>query len=80
MRDGAELVFVEVRYRASARFGDGASTVTRSKQLKLTRAAREFLVRCRIPPDQVCRFDVISVSKQNYHPRFNWIANAFTTD
>ena len=39
MRDGDTLVFVEVRYRASADYGGGAESVDRAKRRKLVRAA-----------------------------------------
>ena len=39
MRDGAVLVFVEVRYRRSSRFGGAVDTITSIKQRRLRRAA-----------------------------------------
>jgi len=39
MRDGETLVFVEVRHRASHRFGTPAETITTTKQRRLTQAA-----------------------------------------
>jgi putative endonuclease len=38
VRDGQTLVFVEVRYRASQRFGGAAASVTRAKQKRLMKA------------------------------------------
>jgi Predicted endonuclease distantly related to archaeal Holliday junction resolvase len=35
MRDGAVIVFVEVRYRRSASYGDAAASVTPQKQQRL---------------------------------------------
>jgi len=77
MRDGAELVFVEVRFRASDAFGDGAATVDRRKQNRVIRAALHYIARndCR----ERCRFDVVSVSRPNYRLQFNWIRNAFSS-
>ncbi len=40
MRDGAVIVFVEVRYRRSASYGDAAASVTPQKQQRLLKAAR----------------------------------------
>ncbi|MFX5046165.1 YraN family protein, partial [Acinetobacter baumannii] len=40
MRDGSVTVFVEVRYRRSANYGDAASSVTPQKQQRLLKAAR----------------------------------------
>ena len=57
---GALLVFVEVRTRATAAFGGPAATVTRAKQRKVIAAARDFLARWR-GPERGVRFDVVSV-------------------
>ena len=64
VREGAELVFVEVRRRASARFGGAAASVSAGKQRRLLRAAQWWLPTLvrrhfagRIPP---CRLDVIT--------------------
>jgi putative endonuclease len=59
-RDGATLVFVEVKARAGRRFGDAAEAVTPLKQLRLARLAGEYLVRHRLP-ECACRFDVVSI-------------------
>jgi putative endonuclease len=57
-RDGT-LVFVEVRRRASHRFGGAAASVGAMKQRRIVFAARHYLLRLREPPP--CRFDVISI-------------------
>ncbi len=59
MRDGAALVFVEVRRRADLRHGGAAASVTPAKQARLVLAAQVFLQRYRTPP--ACRFDVIAI-------------------
>ncbi len=43
VREGAVLVFVEVRQRTSARFGGASASVTPDKQRRILRAARWFL-------------------------------------
>lgn len=59
MRDGACLVFVEVRRRQSRGFGGAAASITPAKQRRLVHAAETFLLRYpRVPP---CRFDVIAI-------------------
>jgi putative endonuclease len=80
MRDGEVLVFVEVRFRRDDRFGGGVESVTRAKRRRLLAAARHYLGQlrqARLPP---CRFDVVSVSRPNYRPHFEWIRDAFTED
>jgi putative endonuclease len=72
MREGNTLVFVEVRYRASTRFGTPAETVDIRKQRKLAAAASHYLQRN--PTELPCRFDVIALSGTN---RIDWIRDAF---
>jgi putative endonuclease len=55
-RDGATLVFVEVRMRSSEAFGGARASVTSAKQRRILHAARSYLVRER---DQPCRCDVV---------------------
>lgn len=69
-RDGT-LVFVEVRKRASARYGGAAASVGAGKQRRIVFAARHYLMRLPAPPP--CRFDVISME----NGRVQWIPAAF---
>jgi len=55
--DGATLVFVEVRRRASSKFGDAATSITAAKQGKLTATAQLYLATLKSAPP--CRFDAI---------------------
>jgi putative endonuclease len=58
-RDGDEMVFVEVRARASSAFGGAAASVGGGKRRRLVRAARLWLqARGWEGP---CRFDVVAV-------------------
>lgn len=58
-RDGEEIVFVEVRARASAAFGGAAASVGGAKRRKLVRAAQVWLqARGWTGP---CRFDVVAL-------------------
>jgi putative endonuclease len=66
-----ELVFVEVRQRASRAFGGAAASVTGTKQRRLVLAAQHYLARlARVP---ACRFDVVAIDGG----RLEWIENAF---
>jgi putative endonuclease len=58
-RDGATLVFVEVRMRSSAHFGGGAESIGPRKQARIVAAARQYLARLRHEPP--CRFDVVTL-------------------
>jgi len=75
MLDSDTLVFVEVRYRQSSRFGTAAETVGARKQASLSAAASHYLAhrRTQLP----CRFDVIGIDGNQ---RIEWIQNAFFLD
>jgi putative endonuclease len=80
MDEGEILVFVEVRYRRSAGYGDGAASVDARKRARLTRAASAFLAATPALARRPCRFDVVSISGDPATPQFDWIRNAFTVD
>ncbi len=80
MRDRDTLVFVEVRYRRSRRFGGGAESVDRRKQGKLSATAAHYLQTHPGAARRPCRFDVIALTgADNGHPHVDWISNAFQT-
>lgn len=58
--DGPVLAFVEVKTRTSAEAGSPEEAVTRSKQKRVGRAAKEYLRRLRQKP-VTYRFDIVSV-------------------
>ena len=77
MLDNIVLVFVEVRYRNSDRFGTGADSITRAKRQRIINTAKHFLQR-RKSLDELCRFDVISASRDSANGmKLNWIKHAF---
>lgn len=80
MRDGAAVVFVEVRYRGSALFGDGAESVDAGKQRRLIHAAQMFLVRHPQWSNAPCRFDVVQAQGDPAAPKLQWIRDAFRAD
>ena len=71
MREGATLVFVEVRRRASGGHGGAAGSIGWTKQRRIVFAARHFLLRLGAPPP--CRFDVVTVEDG----RIAWLRAAF---
>ncbi|PXW47697.1 putative endonuclease [Klebsiella oxytoca] len=74
MRDANVTVFVEVRYRRSANYGDAAASVTPQKQQKLLKAARLWLSRHNGSFETVdCRFDVVAFTGND----IQWLKNAF---
>ena len=64
-RDGAYLVFVEVKYRADGHAGYGFESVDAKKQRRIARAASWYLYERQIREDQPCRFDVVSFLGEN---------------
>lgn len=76
VRDGEELVFVEVRARRRRDYGTGAETVTARKQRRVVASARHF-IRERGLWDSPCRFDVVSVETAGGRARVSWLRDAF---
>lgn len=78
MQHGATLVFVEVRFRGNRAYGGALATITHSKQQKLLRAARYYLLRHPERQHCACRMDVVGVEPDaSGAPSFTWISNAF---
>jgi len=73
MQDDDTIIFVEVRMRASQYFGGASASITPSRQLKLTRAARHYLARH--DDDFPCCFDAILISGEREN-EIEWIQNA----
>ncbi len=76
MRDRDALVFVEVRYRRTPRFGSATETVDWRKQQRLIRTAWHYLAQhgSRNPP---CRFDIVGIGPVGGRLSFDWIKDAF---
>lgn len=74
MRDGATLVFVEVKMRANDSFGGAAASITAAKQSKLIRTARHYLSGLNTPPP--CRFDAVLLTGTGSQ-NVEWIQDAF---
>ena len=72
MQDSDSLVFVEVRYRSSSKFGDAIESVDANKRRKLVFAANHYLQNTSL--DQPSRFDVVALSPDQTP---QWICNAF---
>lgn len=77
MMDAQCVVFVEVRYRRSERFGGAALSIDAAKQRRLRRTADCYLRRYPKLSQQPCRFDVICASGLPTDPDLRWIRSAF---
>jgi putative endonuclease len=73
-RERDVLVFVEVRMRASLRFGGAAVSVTSLKQRRIARAAQHWLFGEYGERWPACRFDVVTVDGSG---TIEWIRDAF---
>lgn len=72
-REGAVLVFVEVKYRRDASCGLPQEAVTPLKQRRLRDTARFYLLAHGLSQETVCRFDVVAILGQ----QLEWISDAF---
>jgi putative endonuclease len=68
-RDGATLVFVEVRLRRNTDFGGAAASITAAKRSRLTAAAQAYLARLGHEPP--CRFDAVLLDRLD-SPEIAW--------
>ena len=75
MRDGQQLVFVEVRYRRSLAFGGPLASIDYRKQAKLIATASHYLLIKRQQSD--ARFDIVGITKGDC---IDWITNAIELD
>ncbi len=80
-RDGAVLVFVEVKTRKTEAFGRPDAAVNHAKRHYLSRAAVRYLKHLRQPP-HAFRFDVVEVigTADTPAPLIRHIENAFPLD
>lgn len=74
MRDGATLVFVEVRMRSGSSFGGAAASITPAKRARIVASARHYLTTLgTVPP---CRFDAVLLAG-NRAGEIEWLKGAF---
>ena len=74
--DGETLVFVEVRYRKSARFGGAAASIDTRKQQRLIHAAQVYLLKHPRQANRPCRFDCVLLDTLQ-SAQIDWIKDAF---
>jgi putative endonuclease len=72
-RDGAGLVFVEVRQRSRSDFGGAGASITAAKRRRIVLAARHYLLG---KADCDCRFDCVLIDGE----QLEWIRDAFAAD
>ena len=78
MRDGAVLVFVEVRSKSAVAHGTPLETIDYKKRRQIERCARQYLAHKKVSADICCRFDAVGVLfPTNGHPEINYVRDAF---
>ncbi len=78
VKDGNEIVFVEVKSRKSTKYGEPHEAITKFKQRNLIRTAQSYLKKHKLEEDD-WRIDVIGVMFDNEDkPEINHIKNAVT--
>ncbi|MCG6976763.1 MAG: YraN family protein [Acidiferrobacterales bacterium] len=77
MHERGTLVFVEVRYRRSTKFGLAAETVDARKQARLRATAEHYLLNIKGTSDQPCRFDVVTLGGNPVKGTVDWYPDAF---
>ena len=75
-RDGATLVFVEVKARDSRAFGEPGEAVTAMKRRRMTQLAMDYMMRHHLSACR-CRFDVVSIQFEAGAPVIDVFQNAF---
>ncbi len=77
-RDGADLVFVEVKTRSTLAFGEPAEAVTAAKAARIRRLAMRWLAERWDGPRLEIRFDIVSVVRlAPGGPAVDHVPNAF---
>lgn len=71
LRDGATVVFVEVRSRHRSAYGGAAESITAQKRARLQRAAAAYLAQS--GHRGACRFDAVLIDGE----RLTWLRGAF---
>jgi putative endonuclease len=75
-RDDDTMVFVEVKARASRRFGAPSEAVTWDKQQRIIALALDYTARHHVT--RACRFDVVSIQFDASGPVIEVFQNAFS--
>ena len=77
MMDKQQLVFIEVRYRKSKKYGSALESVTQQKQQRIIKTSQYFLLKNKQYRQSALRFDVIAFQKDISTASMTWIKAAF---
>ena len=73
----SELIFVEVRYRSSEKFGSPAASIDEPKQIRLIKSADYFVSSFPKYAHLPVRFDAVLMTISARRPYITWIKDAF---
>ena len=63
MKDGEQWVFIEVKFRENADFGDAAEYFNRPKQKRVRHAIQHYMITHHLNPEMsACRIDLIAIN------------------
>jgi putative endonuclease len=80
LRDRDIVVFAEVRYRDTQRFGGAIASVDARKQRRMIAAAQFYLQSRPALARAPCRFDVFAIEGEIGKPEITWIRDAFRVE
>ena len=72
MEDKNSLVFIEVRYRQSTKYGSALESVNRQKQMRIIHTAQHYLQQ-HPSKHSAYRFDVVALNPTD----IDWVKDAF---
>lgn len=75
-REGGYLCFIEIKARASERFGPAIAAVDARKQRRISRAAALYIATKKLHKEP-CRFDVLGLDREGSGWRYTLVRNAF---
>lgn len=64
-KDGEEIVFIEVKYRSTLKYGSPFEAVDYKKQCTIKKMAQYYLYEHKLPLDTYVRFDVVGITGYN---------------
>ena len=77
-KEGATLVFVEVKYRKSQSYGGARQALAQSQMQRLRKAAQAYLQLNNLKQQKTqCRFDLVAITGLPPEISIDWLKNAF---
>ncbi len=76
MQDDTVLVFIEIRYRKSAKYGSALESINAHKQSRIIHTAQSYIQKTQAHYDGY-RFDVVTLKPDNGKVGISWIKHAF---